>query len=148
MKTKANLYVILTVLIFSILGCKKEEVLTPEKLLIGKWKIMNIVEYRNISDPPLFNLIRVNSAQKYIFEITDSKYSVIDITLNNKVIDETAYVFKDGLFYGALKNGYIFLGFNVTTGRKITFEGNDKMTMRIPINGSSVFEDITYSRIQ
>jgi hypothetical protein len=146
MKTKLNFYVLVIVLIVSVLSCKKEEVITPEKLFIGKWKIINSAKYTNGTGTPKYDLATVNAVQKYIFEITESKFSVIDITLNNKVYDETNYVFKDGMVWGELKYT-TYLGINGEVV-KVTFEGNNKMLTRASRGAGSDIYEFTYSRIQ
>jgi hypothetical protein len=146
MKTKANSYVLIIILIISTLSCKKEEELTPEKLFIGKWKVINVAKYKNGTGTPQYDLATVNAVQKYIYEITDNKFSVIDITLNNKVYDETNYVFKDGMVWGALKST-TYLGLN-GEAVKVTFEGNNKMLTRANLGSAPDIYEFTYSRIQ
>lgn len=144
MKTKANSYVLIIILIISTLSCKKEEELTPEKLFIGKWKVINVAKYKNGTGTPFYDLYTVNVEQKYTFVITESKFSVLENTQNNKVYDETIYVFKDGTVWGYLQKTN-YLGF---TGEavKVTFESNDKMSMRL--KSSSDINEWTYRRIQ
>jgi hypothetical protein len=146
MKAKANFCLLVIMLIISVLSCKKEEVLTPEKLFIGKWKLINTAKYKNGTGTPQYDLATVNYLQKYIYEITERKFSVIDITLNNKVYDETNYVFKDGMVWGALKST-TYLGLN-GEAVKVTFEGNNKMLTRANLGAAPDIYEFTYSRIQ
>lgn len=152
MKTRANFYIIVIILIISILSCKKEEIVAPEKLFIGKWKVVNFAKYKNGSSTPEYFLQSVNNVEQYIIEVTENKFYVLDKTLNNKVIDQTNYIMKDGKVYGKLdyQPGLIprgFLGRGDNEGVKVTFEGNNKML----ISSTSYLPDIyewTYSRIQ